>query len=86
MAIQVRGCFWHQHAACGQRRVPASDVEYWSKKLARTVERDRNNDSALMALGWSLVVVWECELKSQEAVETVARSVMRQLHLVGTDA
>ena len=61
-AIQVHGCFWHQHEGCRHGRLPATRQEYWVPKLARNKERDRQVEAALAALGWDATTVWECEL------------------------
>lgn len=68
LAVQVRGCFWHQHDGCRSARVPMSNSDYWGPKLQRTVERDAAKDQALRALGWCVLVVWECEIKSEEGL------------------
>lgn len=57
LAIFVDGCFWH---ACPVHYVPPkSNAEWWASKLAANVDRDRRLDTALMALGWEPVHVWE---------------------------
>ncbi len=68
-AIFVNGCFWHQHSdlCCPIRVVPSSNQEYWTPKLARNIERDAENMSSLHELGWDILVVWECELRNQDA-------------------
>ncbi|WP_206911688.1 DNA mismatch endonuclease, patch repair protein [Enterococcus sp. DIV0840] len=38
--IFVNGCFWHCHQGCSRFRLPKSNQQYWSKKLAHNVERD----------------------------------------------
>ena len=78
-AIQVRGCFWHQHQGCRAGRLPASNLDYWRPKLEGNVRRDAEKDEALKALGWRVLVVWECELKTAEDVALVARRVVRDL-------
>jgi DNA mismatch endonuclease, patch repair protein len=62
--IEVRGCFWHQHAGCIDSHVPASNREYWEAKLVRNAQRDRANLRALRKLGWQVLVVWECEARN----------------------
>lgn len=62
-AIFVHGCFWHQHN-CARGTRPASNTEFWEAKLSKNVERDRKNIAALTSAGWSVLVVWECEMKS----------------------
>lgn len=62
-AIQVRGCFWHQHpsSSCPLRSRPRSNTSYWNAKLDRNVARDRERDAQLRALGWRVLTIWECE-------------------------
>lgn len=79
LAIQVRGCFWHQHEACPAGRIPSSNLEYWKPKLEKNVRRDADKDQALRELGWRLAVMWECELKTQEMVERAVRKIAGRL-------
>jgi DNA mismatch endonuclease (patch repair protein) len=62
--IFVNGCFWHQHENCIRSRRPEANAAYWNEKLDRNVERDASNIEKLNSLGWSALVVWECEMKS----------------------
>ncbi|WP_245498884.1 very short patch repair endonuclease [Rhizobium ruizarguesonis] len=66
--IQVHGCFWHQHTGCRHGHVPKSRQNYWGPKLARNVERDRENERRLEEMGWRALVVWECALIDRERV------------------
>ena len=58
----IHGCFWHQHSCRRGQKQPASNQEYWGPKLSRNVERDAEARSALEALGWRVLTVWECEI------------------------
>lgn len=58
--IFVHGCFWHGHE-CRRNRHPKSRPDYWAMRFAKNKERDQRNLSALNALGWSVLVIWECE-------------------------
>ncbi|MFN0193008.1 MAG: very short patch repair endonuclease [Aestuariivirga sp.] len=72
-AIFVHGCFWHQHAktSCLDGRAPKSNLGYWAGKLARNVARDAENAEALRAMGWKVLVVWECDvLRTPKKVKT----------------
>ena len=60
--IDVRGCFWHQHGKCVDSHIPKSRVEYWRPKLQRNRRRDKKNNQQLQAVGWKVLVVWECEV------------------------
>lgn len=69
VAVFVDGCFWH---ACAEHRstTTKTNSEYWSAKLARNVERDRENDAALVRSGWTVVRIWEHE-RLEDAVARV---------------
>jgi DNA mismatch endonuclease (patch repair protein) len=60
LAIQVHGCFWHQHPGCRHAKLPRSRPEYWLPKLARNIERDQQTQRALHAMGWRTAIIWEC--------------------------
>ena len=64
--IFVHGCFWHQHEGCKLAHIPKSNQSYWIPKLERTKKRDSCNIEKLKVLGWSVLVVWECETKIVE--------------------
>ena len=66
--VQVHGCFWHQHEGCHRASTPVARRDYWEPKLRRNQERDRESDARLVALGWRVATVWECELRDIEAV------------------
>lgn len=63
--IFVHGCFWHGHTCKRGNRQPVTNKAYWEKKITRNRERDRANVRMLKRLGWSTLVVWECQLKNR---------------------
>lgn len=79
VAVQVRGCFWHLHSECSAGRIPNSRQEYWKPKLEGNVRRDQENDRELRALGWNVIVIWECELKTDPALLLAVRQIKRCL-------
>lgn len=76
-AIFVHGCFWHMHSGCRKATTPASNTEYWLPKFSRTVERDQESLAALHAMGWTTLVVWECELKDMDALASKLREFLK---------
>jgi len=60
--IFVHGCFWHRHRCEAGRSMPASKVEYWQAKFAANERRDRRHRRQLQALGWKVLVLWECQI------------------------
>lgn len=65
VAIFVDGCFWHGHDCRNTR--PADNAEYWQKKRQRNVEHDQLVTAMFEQRGWTVIRIWECELKKKNA-------------------
>ena len=65
IAIFIHGCYWHGHD-CGSRyaHTSQSNKAYWGPKIERTKQRDQEHIQELEALGWKVVVIWECQIKN----------------------
>ena len=70
LAIFVHGCFWHGHEGCSRGRLPKSKLEYWSPKIDANRSRDAAIAEQLSQEGWHQLVVWECQLRTQQAAAT----------------
>jgi DNA mismatch endonuclease, patch repair protein len=70
--IFVHGCFWHQHLdpGCKLARLPKSKLDFWGPKLETNRERDERNLVLLAELGWDVLVIWECQTKNREELQT----------------
>jgi DNA mismatch endonuclease, patch repair protein len=66
IAIFVHGCFWHQHRGCIDCSNPKTNAEYWRPKLLSNAQRDRKYRRRLRILGWTPIVIWECETQRAE--------------------
>lgn len=78
--VFVHGCFWHGHKDCPNYTVPKTNTEFWEAKVARNQERDQEVWRKLEAKGWSVIIVWECQLKRaalERTVERVAAEIVR---------
>lgn len=64
--IFVHGCFWHGHDCPRGSRLPKANADYWRMKVERNRERDAANAAKLEAEGWSVLVIWECQLGNDE--------------------
>jgi DNA mismatch endonuclease (patch repair protein) len=62
--IFVHGCFWHAHSDCKAFRLPKTRRDWWQAKLTANIHRDRHNEAMLVAAGWAVLVVWECQVQS----------------------
>ena len=71
--IFVNGCFWHGHKGCKYFVWPKSNAEFWRKKIESNIARDRRNEIQLKNMGWNVLVVWECELRSAKKQATLER-------------
>lgn len=63
VAVFVHGCFWHGHD-CKKGKRPASNQEFWNKKIDINMARDKAAKSALTAQGWKVVTIWSCNLNA----------------------
>ena len=63
-AIFVHGCFWHGHDCREGSRRPKSNPGYWLPKIENNAKRDAAHTAELKANGWSVLTVWECELRN----------------------
>ena len=71
--VFVHGCFWHGHKGCPTSHIPETNKEFWRAKIARNQERDQAVWRKLEAKGWSVIIVWECQLKKANLEETIDR-------------
>jgi len=77
-AIFVHGCFWHSHECEHGRRRPSSNQGYWIPKLEANRLRDRRVQERLRQDGWSVMVIWECELITPARVREKLRSFLNR--------
>jgi DNA mismatch endonuclease (patch repair protein) len=67
-AILVHGCFWHGHSCKEGIREPKSNQDYWLRKIQGNRQRDIFHLVEFDRLGWSVLTVWECELRDTIAL------------------
>ncbi|TLG89436.1 DNA mismatch endonuclease Vsr [Pseudomonas edaphica] len=70
LCLFVHGCFWHRHPDCKYAYTPKSRLDFWSPKLAKNVERDAKAQRALETSGWRVSIIWECQTKNRDALQT----------------
>ncbi|MCE2882069.1 MAG: DNA mismatch endonuclease Vsr [Planctomycetaceae bacterium] len=79
--VFVHGCFWHRHG-CRLSSEPATRRAFWREKFARNRARDQRTARALRNLGWRVVTVWECSLRTtdrrERAIATLVRKITRR--------
>jgi DNA mismatch endonuclease, patch repair protein len=68
-AIFVHGCYWHGHN-CKLGRMPKSRLSFWQEKISENRRRDERVRHEIEALGWTALVLWECELRNVESLRS----------------
>jgi DNA mismatch endonuclease (patch repair protein) len=68
ITIFVDGCFWHGHDCRNTR--PKDNADYWAKKRERNIKRDKEVTQTLENKGWTVIRIWECELKDEQILKT----------------
>ena len=76
-AVFVHGCFWHQHRNCRRATLPSTRATWWKTKLEGNVLRDKASIRKLRRSGWTVVVVWECQIERNPGL--AATSLARKL-------
>lgn len=73
--IFVNGCFWHKHEGCKYFVWPKNNAEFWKNKIESNVFRDNQQYDQLKQLGYKVLIIWECQLKSKVKSETLEQLV-----------
>lgn len=71
IAIFVDGCFWHGHDCRNTR--PANNAEFWQKKRERNIAHDKKINELFERRGWTVIRIWECELKKKNGVQLMIK-------------
>ena len=81
-AVFVHGCYWHHHVGCRRATVPTRNRAFWLAKFRDNRRRDRRVVSQLEAAGFTVAVIWECELAKprvfSQKLSKVVRAVRRR--------
>lgn len=64
VVVFVDGCFWHGCPVHATK--PKNNAEFWEKKLGNNKERDQVVNEELERRGWSVIRIWEHELKNPD--------------------
>ena len=71
IAVFVDGCFWHGHDCRNTR--PSANEEFWRKKRERNIKHDKEITELFESRGWTVIRIWECELKRQNYERTLLK-------------
>jgi DNA mismatch endonuclease (patch repair protein) len=70
-AVFIHGCYWHGHEGCKYFVVPKTRTEWWLNKINGNKDKDSKSIVALQESGWRVIVIWECDLKSNNKEENL---------------
>lgn len=82
VAVFCDGDFWHGRnwSARREKLSKGHNADYWLAKIERNMQRDANVTAALLDAGWSVVRVWESDVKRDvAAVVEVVRAALARL-------
>ena len=75
--IFVHGCYWHRHRGCRYATTPKSRRAFWQAKFDANVARDRRSSARLRRLGWSVLTIWECQLREPGRVRSRLQRLLK---------
>lgn len=70
IVIFIDSCYWHGCEIHGN--TPKSNQEYWLNKLKRNKERDNEVTNHYINREWSILRIWEHQLKKSSFDETIS--------------
>ena len=73
--VEIRGCYWHRHDCKKGASFPASNIEFWQNKFKKNIERDICTEQKLKAVGWNIIIIWECEIKNENYQKDLIRKI-----------
>lgn len=70
-AVFVDGCFWHGCPRHGTQ--PKTRAKFWRDKITGNRACDRRVNRALRERGWTVVRIWEHELRRRDEAKLIRR-------------
>lgn len=78
--IFVHGCFWHGHS-CKAGKLPKSNEEFWINKIKANKKRDRQKNKKLIYLGWKVIEVWQCQIRTKPRQEEILKDLIKKIRI-----
>jgi DNA mismatch endonuclease Vsr len=78
IAIFVNGCYWHRCPSCNLP-LPKNNTTFWNDKFKKNIERDAKKICTLKNEGWTVITIWECEIKHRKfAIDYLITLIKKQ--------
>lgn len=71
--IFINGCFWHQHKGCKKAALPKTNVDFWTEKLRKNLQRDHLQYEELEKMGWKVLVIWSCICQQKNSIQILEK-------------
>ncbi len=81
--VFVHGCFWHGHEGCKSSTLPKTRTDFWRNKIEDNIIRDQNNIQKLKDHGWNVIVIWECEINSENNRKKRLQKLITEINILG---
>lgn len=79
IAIFVDGCFWHGHDC--RNTIPKDNYKFWDKKREYNMRHDIEITKLFEKRGWTVIRIWECELKKNDISKLHTFLTIRTIYL-----
>ena len=75
VVVFIDSDFWHGHPK--RFIMPATNYEYWSNKISRNKERDKQVTKELRSNGWKVIRLWEYDIKHkfEKSIRIILRAI-----------
>lgn len=80
--VLIHGCFWHGHENCKYFVLPKTRTEWWRKKIEKNKQTDNENLLKLRSKGWTVFIIFECQLKKNLREKTLKNLVKKLNNLL----
>lgn len=77
--IFVHGCFWHGHEGCKRSKLPETNKVFWKNKINAAKERDLRKFTHLKEMGWNVIIIWQCEIKTKKKQEERLKKLIDEI-------
>ncbi|MBQ8983718.1 MAG: very short patch repair endonuclease [Lachnospiraceae bacterium] len=72
IAVFCDSTFWHGRDFDNKKK-PATNSEYWEKKICRNMKRDEEVNKILRSMGWTVLRFWDKEI--EKSIDVCVRSI-----------
>ena len=76
-AVFIDGDFWHGKTI--DRVMERGPDDYWTKKILRNMERDKQHDESLCENGWQILHIWEQDILRKRTQDSTLMNVKKFL-------